>query len=105
MPRSKSSNHTVTGDAKEAWHLIERARASGVDVASVSVGNCRIELRPRTAAPGPREDDQPGAGPAPGIYDQFGSELYRQMVRGTGRRAPAQDTVPGEDFQPAIEAE
>lgn len=97
VPRSKSSRPTVTGDAKEAWSLIALARDAGVDVASVSVGSCRVELRQSAVPSGDRPAQRD---PRQAIYEQFGGEAFRRM---TGRAAA--DAVPGEDYQPALESE
>lgn len=99
MPRQKSSPHTVTGDAKEVWNLIANARAAGIDVSSVSVGTCRVELRaPATGAPAPSEQRDPRQA----IYEAFGGDAYRRMVGGQPSGPAA---VPGEEFQPALEVE
>lgn len=77
-----------------------RARAEGFELESVSVGNCRIDIRH-----GPPRGGQPTAADSPppreAIYQQFGGELYQRMVHG----APRKTQVSGEDFQPAIEAD
>lgn len=100
VPRKKSSDHTVTGDAREAWHLILNAAAVGIGVTSVSVGSCRVELRePR---PAQRATDEPET-PRDAIYAQFGGDMYRRMTTG-GKRAAGQ-TVSGEEYQPAIESD
>src|SRR5262245_413027 len=97
VPRSKSSDRTVTGDAKEAWHLIANARAAGIDLASVTVGGCRIELRAPVVARGADDEVQ---SPRDAIYERFGGEMYRRMQ---GR--PGTPAVKGEEYQPALEVE
>lgn len=103
MPRQKSSGPTVTGDAREALHVIERLQKTGIDVSSVSVGNCRIELR--QAARAATREDAAAVQPTPleQMYEQFGGELYRRTRGTTGRPVP--QTVAGEEYQPAIETE
>lgn len=98
MPRRKSSPHTVTGDAREVWHLIVNAREAGIDVASVSHGTCTVVLRETaatTAADKPARED-----PRQALYRQFGGELFSRLT------GAAPDTgVRGEEYEPALGAE
>lgn len=95
MPRSKGP--TLTGDAAQVRCLLDWARANRVELTSVSVGSCRVEVREAIAAR--TGDDAPAKSPREAIYEQFGGEAYRRM---TGSK-PGPAAVPGEDYQPALE--
>lgn len=82
MPRK-----TLTGDAGQVQALIAWARANGVDVATVTVGGCRVELVPRVAPAGKMPEREPTAG----IYKQFGGEVFKDVAKelGLGELVPA----------------
>jgi hypothetical protein len=85
----------LVGDAKQVKELLAWAKTEGVDMQSVSVGNCRVELR-QAVAPAPT--DRPAfKDPRQAIYEQFGGEAYKRM---TG--AVPDTGVRGEDWQPAL---
>ena len=92
LPRSKA--HTVTGDAAQVRALLAWAKEQGVEMSSVSVGNCSVQLRPPTAPPGERAAARD---PRQAIYEQCGGEAYKRM---TG--AVPDTGVRGEDWQPAL---
>jgi hypothetical protein len=93
LPRSKV--HTVTGDAAQVRALLAWAKSECVEMTSVSVGNCRVELR-QAVTPAPT--DRPAfKDPRQAIYEQFGGEAYKRM---TG--AVPDTGVRGEDWQPAL---
>jgi hypothetical protein len=105
MGRSKTSGHTVTGDAREVWALIQNAKANGIELASVSVGSCRVELRGGNAAVPRADSDPPVRGPRGGIYQDFGGDMFARQQRANGAATAAQQQVTGEDFQPALGVE
>lgn len=99
MPRRKSSPHTVTGDAREVWHLIVNARAAGIAVASVSHGTCTVVLR-EPASSAPAEDKTAREDPRQALYRQFGGEMFSRLT------GAAPDTgVRGEEYEPALGTE
>lgn len=92
LPRPKA--HTVTGDAAQVRALLAWARSEGVEMQSVSVGTCRVELRQAVAPTGDRPVQRD---PRQAIYEQFGGEAYKRM---TGQ---VPDTgVRGEEWEPAL---
>jgi hypothetical protein len=101
MGRSKTSGHTVTGDSREVWALIQNAKANGIELASVSVGSCRVELRGGTTAVPRADSDPPVRGPRGGIYQDFGGDRLLRMRDGVS----ASPAVSGEEFQPALGVE
>ncbi|HEY0194869.1 MAG TPA: hypothetical protein VGC42_27340 [Kofleriaceae bacterium] len=101
---SRSKAHTVSGDADQALGLLVAARAAGFEIAHVTVGNCRIELRTSPAALAP-QDESPQRDPREMIYQQYGGELYRRAVSGASSTSTNTPAVPGADLQPAIEVD
>lgn len=96
LPRSKA--HTVTGDAAQVRALLAWARSEGVEMSSVSVGNCRVELRSAQVAPA--GERAAARDPRTAMYEQFGGAMYRHL---TGQ---APDTgVRGEEYEPALGVE
>lgn len=96
LPRSKA--HTVSGDAAQVRNLLAWARSEGVEMASVSVGTCRVELRQTvTATQGERAAARD---PRTAMYEQFGGAMYRHL---TG--ASPDTGVRGEEYEPALGVE
>jgi hypothetical protein len=99
MPRSNLSKApTLSGDAALAWGLIARAKAEGVEIASVTVGGCSVELRQAA----PAASDQPAArDPRRAIYETFGGEMLARME---GRSKPAAASEIQDEWVPTIGA-
>lgn len=95
LPRSKA--HTVSGDAAQVRALLAWARETGVDMQSVSVGNCSVQLRQSAAPQGERAAARD---PRTAMYEQFGGAMYRHLT------GAAPDTgVRGEEYEPALGVE
>lgn len=80
---------TVTGDAKQVLGILAWAKDAGLQVATVTVGGCRVELH-RGGAPGPERNDEPA--PRESIYGQFGGPAL----------ADAMGEIPAGELQPVI---
>lgn len=84
----------LTGDAAALVGILEWMQSAGLDVASVSVGSCRVELRPPAAAARPDRDDAEDEGERnrEAIYRKFGGPVFDH----------AMSDVPAGELQPAI---
>jgi hypothetical protein len=95
---SKKTNTTPTasielaGDAAQLVAALERLQAGGFTVEAMTVGAVSVKLHRAAAAldQQDRADERPGL---PGVYNQFGSEVLKQV---------AAEVLPGVDLQPVI---
>ena len=80
----------LEGDALQVRLLIEWAASAGVEILSLAVGNCTVNLAPRRM---PRSDSPVAQMTAQSIHEQFGGKMFRSMVE-----MPESDG----DYEPAI---
>lgn len=85
----RKSTVTVTGDAKQAIGILAWARDAGLQVATVTVGACRVEMVRQAGDAGPERADAP----ASTIYSQFGGPALASVV---------ESEIPGNELQPVV---
>ena len=87
---STVSKTSVAGDAKQVLCVLEWALRNGVQLSTVSVGTCSVQVVPAMAAAQKQEERGPSR---ESLYDRFGGPALSSVTR---------DMVPGAEFQPAI---
>lgn len=80
---------TVTGDAKQVIGILAWAKDAGLQVATVAVGACRVELH-RGGAPGQERTED--SAPRESIYGQFGGPALADAI----------GEIPAGELQPVI---
>lgn len=81
---------TCTGDARQVIGILAWARDAGLEMSTVTVGSCRVELHRRPSA---EPSQRPTADDRSSIYGQFGGPALAHIV---------ESEVPGEEMQPVI---
>lgn len=81
---------SVTGDAKQVLCVLDWALRNGVQLSTVSVGTCSVQVVPATATAVKQEERGPSR---ESLYDRFGGPALSSVTR---------DVVPGAEYQPVI---
>lgn len=80
----------LTGDAAQVCGVLAWARETGLQIASITVGGCHVELR-HAAPPAGEQRPEPRHS---GLYDQMMSPEIKAMLDETG--------IPLGELQPAV---
>lgn len=86
----------LTGDAASLVGILSWAQSAGLEVAAVTVGTCRVELRapapPVVASADQGEPEDGAARHREAIYRHFGGPVFEHVTSG----------IPPGELQPAI---
>lgn len=93
LNRKTAGRMRATGDAAEVLAVLNWARENGVEVASVAVGTCSVQLA-RAVPTERREREQAVETHQQAIYRRFGGEMLDRAIQ--------HETVEGADMQPVV---